>query len=393
MKVAKVNFNDCIGNDFFFGGITEQFVRYCVEGPSSFDPGMEPTYPEAVELHFFNCPGGEVYEGYAIYSYLRQVAQAGVKVSAFVHGLCASIASVVVLAADERLIGPLGTVMTHKPMVDIGPWANADDHTKAAAELNRVQAQIAAVYTERTGQPLEALHGLMNAETYMSAAEAIANGFATGPLSTSAIEPVEATPQKVLNYAKPKPQAAMATLNDTEKKSLFTEFLNWAGLKPKAEEAATPPVTNTSIEVDGDGGPIYFAEAELAEGAAVYSDEALTVAYADGTYALSDGREVTVAAGLVETLKDAASTDEATNTAELEATNAALLEEIATLKATNALQARTVTGLTNKLATIVPGSTGAPTKTGDAQNITDKTTPEPAVERAAERSVLLRTIK
>ena len=183
MQVAKVNFNDCIGSDPLFGGISEAFVRYCVEGPNAFDPAIALVYPDAVELHFFNCPGGEVYEGYAIYSYLRSLSAAGVKVSAYVHGLCASIASLVVLAADERYTGPLGSLMIHKPLVDAGPWANADDHRKAAVQLDQIEAQISGIYASRTGIAPALLPELMRAETTFTAAEALANGFATALLS------------------------------------------------------------------------------------------------------------------------------------------------------------------------------------------------------------------
>jgi ATP-dependent protease ClpP protease subunit len=377
MLVAKVNFNDCIGAELFGGGITEQFVRYCVEGPGSFDPAATPAYPEAVELHFFNCPGGEVYEGYAIYSYLRTLVAQGIKVSAYVHGLCASIASVVVLAADERLIGPLGQIMTHKPMCDVGPMANADAHAKAVLELNKLQDQIVGVYALRTGQAAPALHAMMNAETFLYPADALATGFATGLLTEAAPEPAQEVARKVLNYAKapfnPTP-AAMATLNETEEKGLFAKFRNWLNDEPKNEAPAPEivPTNATTVEITG-GEPMYTADAELAVGSAVFSDEALTLAYPDAEYNLSDGRTATVLAGLIDEL-DVAATDEttaaATAAADLAATNTALLAEIATLQASNATLALNVTGLTNRLK-LVPGTKGNPTPAG-TQTITNK---------------------
>lgn len=381
MHVAKVNFNDCIGAELFGGGITEQFVRYAVEGPNCFDPALTPVYPEAVELHFFNCPGGEVYEGYGIYAYLRTLASQGVKVTANIHGLCASIASVIVLAADERLIGPLGQIMTHKPMCDAGPWANADDHAKAALELNKLQTQIAAVYALRTGQPLDVLHGLMNAETFLYPAEALALGFATGLLTEAPPEPAQEVARKVLNYAKAPftstQPAAMATLNETEEKGLFAKFRNWLNDLPtnEAPVVAVPAPVNaaTAFPATDDAGTaitLYADGADLAVDATVFTDEALSIAAADGNYTLEDGREITVLGGAVSEM-------EATDAAEVPAAPAntaatdALTAEVAELKNQLATATNQVKSLKAKVAKQVPGSTGNPTPAG-TQTITNK---------------------
>ena len=383
MKVAKVNFNDCIGAELFGGGITEQFVRYSIEGPNSFDAALPPVYPEAVELHFFNCPGGEVYEGYGIYAYLRTLSGQGVKVTAHVHGLCASIASVIVLAADERLIGPLGQIMTHKPMCDVGPWANADDHAKAALELNKLQSQIATVYALRTGQPLDVLHGLMNAETFLYPAEALALGFATGLLTEAAPEPAQEVARKVLNYARPPltpTPANMATLNETEEKGLFAKFRNWLNDEPKNEApAAEPaPVVNaaTSFPATDDTGAaitLYADAAELAVDAAVFTDEALSIAAADGNYTLEDGRQITVLAGSVAEMEatDAAAEEAAALAATNTATTEALTAELAELKTQLVTATNQVKSLKAKVAKTVPGSAGNPTPAG-TQTITNK---------------------
>ena len=390
MKVAKVNFNDCIGAELFGGGITEQFVRYAVEGPNCFDPALLPVYPEAVELHFFNCPGGEVYEGYGIYAYLRTLSSQGVKVTANIHGLCASIASVIVLAADERLVGPLGQIMVHKPMCDAGPWANADDHAKAALELNKLQTQIAAVYALRTGQPLDVLHSLMNAETFLYPAEALALGFATGLLTEAPPEPAQEVARKVLNYARPHltpTPANMATLNETEEKGLFAKFRNWLNDEPKNEApaaaapAAAPaptPVVNaaTSFPATDDSGAaitLYADGSDLAVDAAVFTDEALSIAAADGNYTLEDGREITILGGTVSEMEatDAAEVAAAALAATNLAAAEALTAEVADLKTQLATATNQVKSLKAKVAKAVPGSSGNPTPAG-TQTITNK---------------------
>lgn len=379
MKTAKVNFNDCIGNDFFFGGISEGFVRYCVEGPNSFDPAITPAYPEAVELHFFNCPGGEVYEGYAIYAYLRYVAEQGVQVSAYIHGLCASIASIVVLAADVRYVGPLGSTMIHKPLVDAGPWANADDHRQAATQLDQIEGQIAAIYASRTGIDPATLLDLMRAETTFTAAEALANGFATAAAPGPADQESKA-PAKVLNYAKPKTPAAMATLNPAEKTGLFSEIAAMFGLKPAAKAAAKPKAEEVPVADPAPAAEMNMTEMPLADGTsvwvdtsddgiedidqgdAVWVDEAMTTPVADGTYSLEDGRDFTVAGGVVSEIDADTTATEASAAATTPPAAAkpqpstpearAKVAEARALRAEAALKAH------------VPGSTGNPNKPG-----------------------------
>jgi ATP-dependent protease ClpP protease subunit len=393
MTTAKVNFNEQIGSDFWCGGITLDFVRYCVEGPTSFDPAAAPNYPQAVELHFFNCPGGEVFEGYGIYAYLRTVAQAGVAVSAHIHGLCASIASLVVLAADTRLIGPLGTVMIHKPLLDAGAWANADDHRRAADELDTLEAQISAIYLTRTAVVAAELPALMRAETLFGAADATANGFATGLLADATPAPAAAdapakAPAKVLNYAKPKPLAAMATLTETEEKGLFAKFKSWfadetpkpaaKAAKPKADATPAPaaapapaPVAMAMTEFPlSDGTSVYVDTsddgiADIDAGDAVWVDEAMTTPVADGSYTLEDGRGFTVESGSVTAIDDAA---DASNEAAAPATNAAKPAPSAPKPSTPVARLKVAEARAERaeaqLAALVPGSAGNPNKPG-----------------------------
>lgn len=122
-----------------------------------------------------NSPGGDVFEGYAIYNLLR--AWQGT-LTVYVDGIAASIASVIALAADTRVIHDLGMVMVHRSWTD--GRGNADDLESAAGTLRKIDEQITQLLHERTGKTRARIEKLLEGEgTWLSALEAIDLGFAT----------------------------------------------------------------------------------------------------------------------------------------------------------------------------------------------------------------------
>lgn len=378
---AHVYFSDTIGMGDWFYGTTANDVRYCVEGWSAYDGGSLPDgeLPAKVILHFPACNGGDVVEGYGIYNYLRGLAARGVLIEARVEGLAASIATLVALAADTVLMADAALWMTHKPSVS-GCSLNADDMATAIVLLDKIQAQIAGRYVARSGGKLDLAmaHELMNKVSWLNADECIAYGFATGKLNE---EPL-AVPQgaeKVLNYfpATKHPAPTMA-ITPAEETRLVDRFINAAKefFAPKNE--AAPAVTNaaTSFPATDDAGAaitLYCAEADIATDSALFTDEALSIAAADGNYTLEDGREITVLAGSVSEMEaTAAAETPVTNAAADTAVTDALTAEVAELKNQLATATNQVKNLKAKVAKAVPGSAGNPTLPGAAQTITNK---------------------
>lgn len=126
-----------------------------------------------INLHV-NSFGGEVFEGLAIY---RQLADHSARIVAHVDGIAASIASVIIMAADEILITENGMIMVHD--ASGGCFGRAEDMRKIADLLDTITGTIAEVYVARTGMDAPGVRALMSAETWMTAAEAVANGFAS----------------------------------------------------------------------------------------------------------------------------------------------------------------------------------------------------------------------
>lgn len=120
-----------------------------------------------------NSPGGEIFDGIAIYNMLRDHPA---RVVAHVDSLAASIASVIVQAADERVMQPFSQMMIHD-----GSGMCIGDAAEMYAMyqlLDRQSDNIAAIYNERSGGGAKSWRGKMKAETWYTAEEAVAAGLA-----------------------------------------------------------------------------------------------------------------------------------------------------------------------------------------------------------------------
>lgn len=120
-----------------------------------------------------NSIGGDMFGGVAIYNLLR--AHGG-EVTTIVDGLAASAASIVAMAGKRIEMGVGSMMMIHNPMtVTVG---DANDHRQRAAVLDVSQDALASIYVERTRKTTDEIKALLDAETWMTAEEAVAAGFA-----------------------------------------------------------------------------------------------------------------------------------------------------------------------------------------------------------------------
>lgn len=120
-----------------------------------------------------NSPGGDLFEGIAIYNLLR--AHKG-KVTVRVMALAASAASVIAMAGDRIEIARAAFFMVHNCWVlAIG---NRHDLEEIAAWLEPFDAAMVDVYAARTGLDAKAVAKLMDNETWIGGAAAVEQGFA-----------------------------------------------------------------------------------------------------------------------------------------------------------------------------------------------------------------------
>ena len=150
-----------IGENLFGDGVTAKSVKAQLDDASG---------DISVRL---NSPGGDVFEGFAIYNLLDQ-HDGNVEVT--VDGMAASAASVVMMAGSKITMSANSLAMIHDPWtLSVG---GADDMRATADLLDKVKASIITTYMTRTSLPESTVMDMMRAETWFNANEAIAHGFA-----------------------------------------------------------------------------------------------------------------------------------------------------------------------------------------------------------------------
>lgn len=119
-----------------------------------------------------NSPGGNVWDGLAIYHQLSARAN---RVTTRIDGVAASIASVIALAGKPLNMPKNALMMIHRASgLAIG---NAEEMRKMASDLEAHDNVIAGIYASHTGRTKEEMLDLMDAETWMSGEDAKKEGF------------------------------------------------------------------------------------------------------------------------------------------------------------------------------------------------------------------------
>lgn len=116
--------------------------------------------------------GGDVFEGLSIMNRLKQIDK---KIVVYIDGIAASIASIIMLAGDEVIIGEGAQVMIHKPFC----WCvgNANELQNTIDRLDRVENEMIKIYKNKTGLSETEISKMIDDETWFNADEALEYGF------------------------------------------------------------------------------------------------------------------------------------------------------------------------------------------------------------------------
>ena len=163
---------DVIGQDWWTGeGVTAKRIAGALR---SLGKG-----PVTVNV---NSPGGDMFEGLAIYNLLREHPG---EVTVKVLGLAASAASIIAMAGDEVQVPRAGFLMIHNAWVYTA--GNRNELRAVAEQLEPFDTTMADIYAVRTGDNIEDMAALMDAETWIGGSDAVARGFADALLPSDQV--------------------------------------------------------------------------------------------------------------------------------------------------------------------------------------------------------------
>ncbi|HEV8035968.1 head maturation protease, ClpP-related [Yoonia sp.] len=212
---------DVIGEDpFGGGGITARRIAGALRAI-----GRKPVTVNV------NSPGGDMFEGLAIYNLLREHPA---EVTVRVMGLAASAASVIAMAADRIEMGLGSMLMIHNSWGLV--MGNQNDMREAADTFAEFDAAMADIYAARTGQKPEDIAEMMNAETWLRAERAIETGFADATFEVPAYDDKEGEGGKMKARARLDATLAKSGMPRVERRQLLKE----AAGTPSATGTATP---------------------------------------------------------------------------------------------------------------------------------------------------------
>lgn len=230
-----------------------------------------------IRLH---CDGGSVTEGWAIYDRLRQT---GKEITATVEGNCASMATIVLMAApkERRRAYESAHICVHNPWMcpwEFGDAVTADDLAKYEADLRAEQQKMVDLYVERCGCSREEIQSLMDEDKYIDAERARELG-----IIGEIVPPVSAA--KRTNYNK-KGMEKQVTI----KASVFDRILAKLGLKSLED---FEQVEMKGMDLNTASGDILTVERD--EGEPQVGDKASP----DGEWLMPDGVTIVVENGVI----------------------------------------------------------------------------------------------
>lgn len=152
--------------------------------PREWTPAFAAIKAKTIHIRI-NSPGGSVFDAEVMRT---AISQHPAKVIAHVDGYAASAASTLAIAANEVEISTGAMFMIHNAWCCA--MGGAQELEDCAALLRKTTASIAAAYVRKTGKPLAKIREWMDRETWFSASEALAHGFADriyrpGPAASS----------------------------------------------------------------------------------------------------------------------------------------------------------------------------------------------------------------
>lgn len=267
---VNVYMYDEIGGSLFSEGVTFKSVQQKIsENPSASNINV-----------FIDSPGGDVLQGYSIYNLLNDQKKQGKTVNVKIHGLCASIATLIASAATSKPKAPKNSRwLIHNPFASV--QGDAETLATKAGELKQMENDLVGAYIGMTGKAEEELRALMKEDRLMTAEEAASWGF---------VELEEDLKAKAyFNFDKKENSIEKMTNTILEKLKELGDLFK-SGSNAKAMTTKLADGTEVFVETEGEpktGDKVYIG-----------TDNTGTPA-PDGKHTLENGTMITVSGGAI----------------------------------------------------------------------------------------------
>ncbi len=187
IRAASVNDNsisifDVVGRDYWDEGVTAKRISGALRSMNGADVTVN-----------INSPGGDMFEGLAIYNLLREYQG---RVTVKVLGIAASAASIIAMAGDDIQIGRGAFLMIHNCWVVA--MGNRHDFAELSTSLEPFDTAMADIYSARSGLDIATVQQLMDAESYIGGSDAVEKGLADSLLSADAVSDGDDSPSSAL---------------------------------------------------------------------------------------------------------------------------------------------------------------------------------------------------
>lgn len=191
---------------------------------------------------YINSPGGDMFEGFAIYNLLRNH---GGNVTVKIIGIAASAASIIAMAGDDLQIARAGFLMIHNCwLYAVG---NRHDFREVAETIEPFDLAMSDIYAIRSGLDKNLIISMMDKETYIVGNDAVEQGFADSLLPADIVtKQKESDPNSSIK--KLDTLLAKAQLPRTERRKFIQELKT--SMSSAASESTPRAASDVQINVE-----------------------------------------------------------------------------------------------------------------------------------------------
>ncbi|MCG6228131.1 head maturation protease, ClpP-related [Vibrio furnissii] len=169
---------------------------------------------------YINSPGGDMWEGIAIHNRLQEHSQ---EVTIKVIGIAASAASIIAMASKNRQIATSAFLMIHNCWTYLA--GNRHFLREMADTMEEFDAAMADVYADTSGQPVEEMSRMMDAESYIRGKKAVELGLCTSIIDPSEVKEANDEESKQTNALKAMDMALAKTgMPRAKRRELFSNL-------------------------------------------------------------------------------------------------------------------------------------------------------------------------